>query len=329
MSAPLLEVQDLQTEFRTPGGVVQAVRGVSFRVERGETVGIVGESGSGKSVTALSLMGLIPNPPGRIVGGSIKLDGEELIGKPAKEWQRLRGAKMAMVFQDPFSSLNPTMTLGEQVAESLRLHTGASRADAREQVIRLFQSVRIPEPEARYRQYPHQISGGQRQRIMIAIAFACNPELLLADEPTTALDVTVQAQVLTLMAELQKRSDAGVVLITHDLGVVAEVCDRVLVMYAGRVVECGTVEQIFRDPKHPYTQGLLESLPQIDSDRSRRLPSIPGQPPDLAHLAPGCPFFDRCPRRMPDICTLHEPAPSEPASGQWVRCFLYGEGGTP
>ena len=325
MASPLLAVENLQTEFKTPGGVVQAVRGVRFHVERGETVGIVGESGSGKSVTALSLMGLIPNPPGRIVGGSIKLDGEELVGKPVKELRRLRGAKMAMVFQDPFSSLNPTMTLGAQVAESIRLHTRASRAEERQQVIRLFQSVRIPEPEVRYKQYPHQISGGQRQRIMIAIAFACNPELLIADEPTTALDVTVQAQVLTLMGDMQKKSDAGVLLITHDLGVVAEVCDRVLVMYAGRVVESGTVEQIFRSPKHPYTQGLLESLPQIDSHRSRHLPSISGQPPDLAHLAPGCPFFDRCPRRMADICTRHDPSPSEPEPGQTVRCFLYGE----
>jgi oligopeptide transport system ATP-binding protein len=324
LAVPLLEVENLRTEFRTAGGVVQAVRGVSFRVERGETVGIVGESGSGKSVTALSLMGLVPNPPGRIVGGSVRLDGEELIGRPEREMQEIRGSRMAMVFQDPFSSLNPTMTLGEQVAEPIRLHTGASRAEAKAQVLRLFHAVRIPSPETRYRQYPHQISGGQRQRVMVAIAFACNPDLLLADEPTTALDVTVQAQVLALMADMQKKSDAGVVLITHDLGVVAEVCDRVLVMYAGMVVESGTVDQIFHAPKHPYTQGLLASLPQINTDRSKRLPGIPGQPPDLANLPPGCPFYDRCPKRMPDICPLREPEPTQPAPGQAVRCFLYG-----
>lgn len=325
MSAPLLEVEALQTEFKTPGGVVKAVRGISFQVQRGETVGIVGESGSGKSVTALSLMGLIPSPPGRIVSGSIKLDGEELVGKSNHEMRRLRGSKIAMVFQDPFSSLNPTMTLGEQVAEPIRLHTGASRGEAKLQVLKLFQAVRIPEPTTRYRQYPHQVSGGQRQRIMIAIAFACNPNLLIADEPTTALDVTVQAQVLSLMGDMQKKTNAGVLIITHDLGVVAEICDRVLVMYAGMVVESGTVDQIFHSPKHPYTQGLLESLPRIDADRSRKLPSIPGQPPDLARLGAGCPFFDRCRNRMPAVCTVSEPPTTAPEPGHSVRCFLYGE----
>jgi oligopeptide/dipeptide ABC transporter ATP-binding protein len=320
----LLEVDNLQTEFRTGTTVVRAVRGVSFRVERGETVGIVGESGSGKSVTALSLMGLIPSPPGRIVGGSVRLDGEELIGKPAREMQKIRGARMAMVFQDPFSCLNPTMTLGAQIAEPILEHKGVSRAEARSEALRLLEAVRIPNPETRLRQYPHQISGGQRQRVMIAMAFACNPELLIADEPTTALDVTVQAQVLKLMVEMQQRSNAGVLMITHDLGVVAEVCDRVLVMYAGMVVESGTAEQIFRAPQHPYTQGLLASLPQIGADSAQRLVSIPGQPPDLQHLPPGCPFYDRCPKRMPDICPTREPAPTEPEPGQTVRCFLYG-----
>ncbi len=324
MAEPLLRVENLQTEFHTPGGVVQAVRGVSFHVARGETVGIVGESGSGKSVTALSLMGLIPSPPGRIVGGSIQLDGEELLGKSPKEWQKIRGEKLAMVFQDPFSSLNPTMTLGEQVAEPIRLHTGASRSEARAQVIRLFQAVRIPSPEIRYRQYPHEISGGQRQRVMIAIAFACNPALLVADEPTTALDVTVQAQVLMLMADMQKKTGAGVVLITHDLGVVAEVCDRVLVMYAGRIVESATVEQLFRSPKHPYTQGLLAALPKISAEHRHKLVSIPGQPPDLAHLPKGCAFYDRCSQRMPDLCPVREPEPTEPEPHQHTRCFHYG-----
>lgn len=319
----LLEVENLRTEFRTSAGVVQAVRGVSFHVDRGETVGIVGESGSGKSVTALSLMRLIANPPGKITGGSVRLNGEELLTKPAREMQKVRGAKMAMVFQDPFSCLNPTMTLGAQVAEPIRLHTGASKSQAWAQVIGLFEAVRIPSPTLRAKQYPHQISGGQRQRVMIAMAFACNPALLIADEPTTALDVTVQAQVLTLMTNMQKKTDTGVLLITHDLGVVAEVCDRVLVMYAGEVVESAAVEQIFRAPKHPYTQGLLASLPQIASERSRRLFSIPGQPPDLAHLGPGCPFYDRCPHRMPDICPHNNPEPTEPAPGQIVRCHLY------
>ena len=320
---PLLEVDNLQTEFQTSGGRVQAVRGVSFTVERGETVGLVGESGSGKSVTSLSIMGLIPSPPGRVVGGSVRLDGEELIGRAARDLQRLRGSRMAMVFQDPFSCLNPTMTLGAQVAEPIRLHQGVSKREARERVLQLFRDVRIPNPELRLRQYPHEISGGQRQRVMIAMAFACNPELLIADEPTTALDVTVQAQVLALMAAMQKKTDAGIVLITHDLGVVAEVCDRVLVMYAGMVVESGSVEQIFRAPKHPYTQGLLASLPQFQSERAHRLATIAGQPPDLAHLPPGCPFVPRCPRRM-DICPTREPAPTQPEPGQTTRCYLYG-----
>ena len=321
---PLLEVEDLQTEFRVGGNTVRAVRGVSFTVDRGETVGIVGESGSGKSVTSLSIMRLVPTPPGKVTAQGVRLEGQDLLTLSPREMQHVRGARIAMVFQDPFSSLNPTMTLGEQVAEPIRLHTGASRAEAKEKAIQLFQSVRIPSPEIRYRQYAHQISGGQRQRVMIAIAFACNPDLLIADEPTTALDVTVQAQVLALMADMQRRSNAGVLLITHDLGVVAETCDRVLVMYAGIVVESGTSEQIFHRPKHPYTQALLESLPQINSSREKHLPSIPGQPPDLAHLPPGCPFYDRCAKRMPDICQSREPGPVTPEAGQTVRCFLYG-----
>jgi oligopeptide transport system ATP-binding protein len=325
VGAPLLEVTSLQTEFHTPAGTVNAVRGVSFRIERGETLGIVGESGSGKSVTALSLMRLIPSPPGKITGGSVKLDGEELLNKPDRDMRHLRGSRMAMVFQDPFSSLNPTMSLGAQVAEPLRLHTGASRAEAKQRVINLFNAVRIPDPETRYRQYPHQISGGQRQRIMIAIAFACNPELLIADEPTTALDVTVQAQVLSLIADLQKKTNTGVLIITHDLGVVAEICDRVLVMYAGTVVESGTVEQIFHSPKHPYTRGLLESLPRVDADRSLKLPTIKGQPPDLSRLPRGCPFYERCPDRMPERCTESEPEAYEPEPNHAVRCYLYEE----
>ena len=322
MSAPLLKVSNLQTEFKTPGGTVRAVRGLSFQVERGETVGIVGESGSGKSVTALSLMGLIPNPPGKITGGSIQLDGQELVGLPQKDLNSLRGSKIAMVFQDPFSSLNPTMTLGEQVAEPIRLHTGASRAEAKERAIKLFQAVRIPEPETRYKQYPHQVSGGQRQRVMIAIAFACNPQLLIADEPTTALDVTVQAQVLTLMHDMQRQNNCGVLIITHDFGVVAEICDRVLVMYAGALVESGPVNEIFHNPRHPYTKGLLESLPRVEEQRVKRLPSIPGQPPDLSRLGVGCPFMSRCKSAVVGVCDKSEPEVSEVNSLHTVRCHL-------
>ena len=319
----LLEVENLKTEFRSRGTVVQAARGVSFSVERGETVGVVGESGSGKSVTALSIMGLVPSPPGFITGGAVRLDGKDLLQASPREMREVRGAKMAMVFQDPFSCLNPTMTLGSQVAEPIRLHHGLSRRDASERALNLLRSVRIPSPEIRYRQYPHEISGGQRQRVMIAMAFACNPQLLIADEPTTALDVTVQAQILALMAEMQKKTDTGILLITHDIGVVAESCDRVLVMYAGQIVESGPVFKVLRTPQHPYTRGLLASLPDIGGTRTR-LASIPGQPPDLAHLPTGCPFAPRCPRRMPDICTAREPELTEPEPGQATRCFLYG-----
>lgn len=320
---PLLQVENLETHFQTSGGLVRAVRGVSFHVHRGETVGLVGESGSGKSVTSLSLMRLIQTPPGRIVNGSVRLAGEEILTLPPRQMQQIRGAKMSMIFQDPFSCLNPTMTLGEQVTEAIRAHTSASKREARERALELFRAVRIPSPEIRLKQYPHQISGGQRQRVMIAIAFSTNPALLIADEPTTALDVTVQAQIMGLMADFQKRTEAAILLITHDLGVVAEMCDRVLVMYAGQIVEEAHVQQLFNAPKHPYTVGLLQSLPQMNSDRQERLASIPGQPPDLAHLAPGCPFADRCPRVM-DICRTREPEVTEPESGQYTRCYLYG-----
>ena len=319
----LLEVNELQTEFRTGGKTVRAVRGVTFKIEKGETVGLVGESGSGKSVTSLSIMGLIPSPPGRIASGSIKMSGVELVGMPEKEFRKIRGSEMAMVFQDPFSCLNPTMTIGAQVAEPLLLHKSLSRSEAKEKAIQLLTSVRIPSPEIRYKQYPHEISGGQRQRVMIAMAFACNPKALIADEPTTALDVTVQAQILALMSEMQEKTETGILLITHDLGVVAEVCNRVLVMYAGQIVESGTAAQLFKEPKHPYTQGLLASLPHIGGHRSRRLPSIPGQPPDLANLPPGCPFFARCSQRIAGVCDTIEPEVTKFESGQETRCHLY------
>ena len=324
MNEPLLQVENLHTHFFTPAGVVKAVRGVSFRVDRGETVGIVGESGSGKSVTSLSLMRLVPDPPGRIVEGSIKLEGSEILTQPEREMRGIRGRRMSMVFQDPFSSLNPTMMLGEQVAEALRIHERVSKREARDRTIELFRAVRIPSPEIRYRQYPHQVSGGQRQRVMIAIAFSTSPDLLIADEPTTALDVTVQAQIISLMADFQKKSNAAILLITHDLGVVAEMCDRVLVMYAGRIVEEASVQELFRAPKHPYTVGLLESLPQLNAEPGARLRSIPGTPPDLANLPAGCPFQDRCPRVM-EICRHNDPAAREAAPAQWTRCHLYPE----
>ena len=328
LSEPLLQVENLETHFFTPTGVVQAVRSVSFRVHRGETVGIVGESGSGKSVTSLSIMRLVPDPPGRIVNGSVKLDGQEVLALPKREMRRIRGEKMSMIFQDPFSSLNPTMALGEQVAEAIRTHRHVGKREARDRTIELFRAVRIPSPELRYRQYPHQVSGGQRQRVMIAIAFSTNPQLLIADEPTTALDVTVQAQIIALMADFQKRTEAAILLITHDLGVVAEMCDRVLVMYAGRIVEEASVEQIFRAPKHPYTVGLLESLPQLNAEPGMRLKSIPGAPPDLANLPPGCPFADRCPHVM-EVCGVDDPAPRKADTGQWTRCHLYPESHPP
>ncbi len=324
MTEPLLQVDNLQTHFFTSAGIAQAVRGVSFDLCRGETLGIVGESGSGKSVTALSILRLVPNPPGRIVGGSVRLEGREILTLPEREMRSIRGAQISMIFQDPFSSLNPTMKLGDQVSEAIRAHTGVSRKEARDKTLDLFRAVRLPSPEMRLGQYPHQISGGQRQRVMIAVAFSTNPSVLIADEPTTALDVTVQAQIMSLMADFQKKTNAAVLLITHDLGIVAESCDRVLVMYAGRVVEEGTVEQIFRSPKHPYTIGLLESLPQLNADRAARLKSIPGQPPDLTRMPPGCPFADRCPKVM-EVCPTKEPGRTEVAPGQFARCYLYGE----
>lgn len=321
--SPLLEVQNLQTEFKTSGSRVRAVRGVSFQIERGETLGIVGESGSGKSVTALSIMGLIPSPPGKITEGSVKLDGKELLNRPEQEMDALRGSKMAMVFQDPFSCLNPTMRIGEQIAEPVRLHTKATHREAKDRVMELLRAVRIPSPELRIRQFPHEISGGQRQRIMIAMAFACDPQLLIADEPTTALDVTVQAQILDLLLELRQRVGSAVILITHDLGVVAEACDRVVVMYAGQIVETAPVKTLLQSPKHPYTQGLLAALPQLNEARSRHLVSIPGQPPDLSKLGNGCPFYARCSKRIEGICDTKDPPLVAVSEQENVRCHLY------
>jgi oligopeptide/dipeptide ABC transporter ATP-binding protein len=317
---PLLEVQALTTEFTASGQVIHAVRGVSFRVERGEVVGIVGESGCGKSVTALSIMRLVPSPPGRIVSGSVRLGGLELTGLGRSEIARIRGGRMSMIFQDPFSALNPTMTLGAQITESLLAHRPMPRAQAREEALALLRSVQIPSPEMRFRQYPHEVSGGQRQRVMIAMAFSSQPELVIADEPTTALDVTVQAQILNLMDEFRRKAGSAVLLITHDFGIVAETCDRVLVMYAGQIVEEAATAAILSRPRHPYTQALIRSLPRLEGESGGRLPTIAGRPPDLAQPPAGCAFADRC-GRAEERCRSVEPEWRIHAAGG-VRCLL-------
>ncbi len=290
----LLEVCGLRTHFSTDDGEFPAVDGVGFSIEAGKTLAIVGESGCGKSVTALSIMGLVPNPPGHIRAGSIRFEGRELIGASARELQDLRGNAMAMIFQEPMSSLNPAFTIGEQIVEGLLRHRRIDRAEARERALAMLRKVRIPAPEQRFDEHPHKLSGGMRQRAMIAMALACDPRLLIADEPTTALDVTIQAQILDLIRTLQHETGTAVILITHDLGVVAEVADEVVVMYAGRVVEQASVRALFEAPQHPYTVGLLGSIPRLDAERTR-LASIEGQVPSPLQRPPGCSFADRCP----------------------------------
>jgi len=318
----LLEVKNLRTTFNTEDGVVRAVNGLSYAVDQGSTLGIVGESGSGKSVNALSVMRLIQRP-GRIESGEILLNGENLLQKSESEMRRIRGHKIAMIFQDPMTSLNPVLTIGEQISEAIQLHLGYGRRDALDKTIDMLKLVRIPLPERRVKDYPHQFSGGMRQRVMIAMSLSCDPQVLIADEPTTALDVTIQAQILELMNEMQERLNSAIIMITHDLGVVAEVCRNVLVMYGGNMVEYGTAEQIFSDPKMPYTQGLLSSLPRLDQNERKRLEPIKGQPPNLLRLPPGCAFAPRCAYRMP-ICD--EPVPLYDFGGGHVaRCFLYDE----
>lgn len=322
MSDPLLRVRDLEARFDYEGRTTPVVRGVSFDVRRGETVGLVGESGSGKSVTAFSLLRLLPSPPGRISGGAVLLDGADLLRMSERELRSVRGGRVAMVFQDPFTSLNPTMRVGDQLIEAIRAHTCLDRRAAKERSIQLLRLVHMPDPALRVQQFPHQLSGGQRQRVMIAMAFAMEPDLIIADEPTTALDVTVQAQIVALMHEFRERTRAGVLLITHDLGLVAEMCDRVLVMYAGRIVESAGVRELFRSPRHPYTEGLLDSLPDAAATAAGPLRAIPGMPPDPAKLPPGCPFAPRCPRAMP-VCAESEPGETANADGRLVRCHLY------
>jgi oligopeptide transport system ATP-binding protein len=319
---PLLEVKNLRTTFRTEDGPVTAVNGLSYTLEPGETLGIVGESGSGKSVSALSIMRLLAKNS-TVSADRMSFDGENLPDLSEADMRKIRGHKIAMIFQDPMTSLNPVLTIGEQIAEAVRLHLGLDKRESRDRAVEMLRKVRIPAPENRLGDYPHQFSGGMRQRVMIAMALSCNPQLLIADEPTTALDVTIQAQVLELMNELQRETGAAIVLITHDLGVVAEVCRNVLVMYGGNMVEYGTAEQIFANPRMPYTQGLLASLPRLDDTKHRRLEPIAGQPPNLLRLPPGCAFAPRCAYRMP-IC--EEPVPLyDFGEGHVARCFLYDE----
>ncbi|MCD6554325.1 MAG: ABC transporter ATP-binding protein [Anaerolineae bacterium] len=290
----LLEVKGLKTRFYTQDGVVHAVNGISYTLDEGETLGIVGESGCGKSVSVLSTMRLIPEPPGKIVGGQVIFEGEDLLKMPMDEIRRVRGNKIAMIFQDPMTSLNPVLTIGRQVEEALELHMGMSRSQARQRAIELLQMVGIPQAEDRIDDYPHQFSGGMRQRVMIAMALSCNPQILIADEPTTALDVTIQAQIVDLVKRLRDEIGMAVIWITHDLGIIAGLADKVIVMYAGYIVETAPVKELYGDPRHPYTIGLLGSLPRLDAHQSRRLVSIEGLPPDLIDLPPGCPFAPRC-----------------------------------
>ncbi len=322
--AHLLEVNNLQTHFPTRAGLVRAVDGVSFYIDKGELLGLVGESGCGKSVTALSIMRLIA-PPGKIVGGEISFDGRNLLKLSDSEMRAIRGDDIAMIFQDPMTSLNPVFTVGEQIAEALRLHRKLSRKAAREGAIEAMREVSIPDPARRIKDYPHQLSGGMRQRVMIAMALACDPKLLIADEPTTALDVTIQAQILELLNELRKNRELAVLLITHDLGVVAEVADRVAVMYTGRIVEESPVEELFARPRHPYTEGLLRSVPKLSSAsaaKAERLETIEGTVPSPTDLPPGCHFAPRCPYRMPR-CTTEEIPLYNLSGGVCVRCVLF------
>ncbi|HMO58442.1 MAG TPA: ABC transporter ATP-binding protein [Roseiflexaceae bacterium] len=293
-TSPLLQVENLEVQFKTQDGVVKAVNDVSFHVDRGETLGIVGESGSGKSVTAMSLMRLIPNPPGQITGGKVMFDGENLLDYSDDEMRHVRGNRIAMIFQDPMTSLNPVLTIGRQITESLELHLKLTQKEARNRAVELLNMVGIPSADRRLDDYPHQFSGGMRQRVMIAMGLSCNPELLIADEPTTALDVTIQAQILELIQRLQHELGTAVIIITHDLGVVAGMADRVQVMYAGRIVEEGPTNEIFAQPRMPYTIGLLRSIPRLDEEQGRKLNPIRGLPPDLINLPQICPFSPRC-----------------------------------
>ena len=321
--APLLVVKDLRTYFYTDEGVVKAVDGVSYEVEAGETLGLVGESGCGKSVSALSLMRLIPDPPGKIMGGEVLFEGEDILKINMDQMRHIRGAKMSMVFQEPMTSLNPSLTVERQLTETLELHKGMGRQESRREGVELLARVGIPDPSRRIKQYPHQFSGGMRQRVMIAIALSCSPRLIIADEPTTALDVTIQAQILDLMKSLTTEFGVALIVITHNLGVVARYADRVNVMYAGKIIERGSAREIYANPRHPYTVGLLRSVPRLDLPRQAKLDPIEGQPPDLIHLPPGCAFRERC-RWAAEKCATDAPPLMETSYGHWSACWEAG-----
>lgn len=319
---PILRISDLHVSFHVRGGEVQAVRGFDLEMNRGESVAIVGESGSGKSVTAQSILRLIPTPPGIVKKGSIEFMGQELLSKSEKEMEAIRGKEIGMIFQDPMTSLNPTLTVGRQISEVLIKHQKLSGAQATRRAAELLTLVGIPNAEARVHEYPHQFSGGMRQRVMIAIALACDPALLIADEPTTALDVTIQAQIMQLMKDLQKKTGTSIILITHDLGIVADMCDRVIVMYAGKVVETGTKHEIFRNPQHPYTKGLLRSLPRLDQKKDEPLIPIIGTPPDMSQPPQGCAFCARCDDAM-RICVDKDAPTYSISHTQTAKCWLH------
>ena len=324
MQELLLDIRGLRTQFFTDDGLARAVDGVSYSLEKGETVGVVGESGCGKSVTALSVLRLIPDPPGKIVAGEIMFEGANLLQLSSSDMRRIRGNDISMIFQEPMTSLNPVFTIGNQITEAVRLHQGLNKKEALAKAVEALKLVGIPVPERRVHEYPHQLSGGMRQRAMIAMALSCNPKVLIADEPTTALDVTIEAQILDLMRTLQEELGTAIIMITHDLGVIAEMARKVVVMYAGKVVEQAPVERIFASANHPYTQGLLQSLPRVDKDASgakQRLQEIPGIVPSLLNLPAGCKFASRCPSVMPQ-CKEQEPPLEQVASNHYSACWL-------
>ncbi len=322
MNDNLLEIENLKTYFNTEEGIIKAVDGVSFSIRKKEIVGIVGESGCGKSVTALSILRLVPDPPGKIVGGKVLFKNRNLLALSSEELRKFRGNEISMIFQEPMTSLNPVFKVGDQVAEAIQLHQNLKKKEAIEKTIEMFKSVRIPASEKRINEYPHQMSGGMKQRVMIAMALSCNPSLLIADEPTTALDVTIQAQILELIFEIRERFGMAVLLITHDLGIVAEIVEKVIVMYLGKIVETALVYSLFNNPKHPYTRGLLESIPKISDDDQNKLKTIPGTVPGLGKLPIGCKFYGRCSDAI-EQCKQVEPELIEIDSGHSVRCWLY------
>ena len=321
MSENLLEVKDLKTYFYTDNGVVKSVDGVSFHVKKGETLGIVGESGCGKSITSLSIMQLVETPPGKIVNGEILYEGEDLLKKDKIEMRKIRGSQIAMIFQEPMTSLNPVFTVGQQITEALKIHMGLDKNEAKKRAIEMLNLVRIPLPEKRFDEYPHQLSGGMRQRVMIAIALCCNPKLLICDEPTTALDVTIQAQILDLINELKVKLGTSVMMITHDLGVIAEVADDVMVMYAGKVVEYGTADASFDTPRHPYTYGLMDCIPKLTDDDEKHLHVIPGMVPSLEQMPKGCAFCPRCEAAM-KICLDEVPQEIRMSDTHLASCWM-------